>query len=201
MGSNAGCGRGSLPPDETFRLLLDEGFPSPSFDPAVLDPALEVVALRDFDKSLVGKGTPDWYLYLRADEADFDALVTGDLHQSGQAEEMWALTRTRLSVVTWRQPEYDSVVAWGQVIAYLPEIRRMIREHGDSIVYLPRARLTMKQFGKASGHLGVIASEEGRSVADVLRQAEQAVREGLADRGQLERFQDALVTVGKNRPR
>lgn len=181
--------------------MLDEGFPSPSFDPTVLDPALEVVALRDFDQSLVGQGTPDWYLFLRADEAGFHALVTGDLRQSGQAEEMWALTRTRLSVVTWRQPEYDSVVAWGQIMAYLPEIRRMISEHGHSIVFLPRARLTMKQLGKASDHLGVIASEEGRSIADLRRQAEQAVREGLAERGQLERFQDTLLTVGKNRPR
>lgn len=181
--------------------MLDEGFPSPGFDPTILDPALEVVALREFDKSLVGKGTPDWYLYLRADEAGFDALVTGDLSQSGQAEEMWALTRTRLSVVTWREPEDDPVVAWAQVIAYLPEIRRMIREHGDSVVYLPRTRLTTKQLGKASDHLGVIASEEGRSVADVRRQAEQAVRDALAERGELDRFQDALATAGKNRSR
>lgn len=54
----------------------------------------------------------------------------------------------------------------------------MIRTHGDSVVYLPPARLTTKQLGKASGHLGVIASEEGRSVAEVRLQAEQAVREG-----------------------
>lgn len=181
--------------------MLDEGFPSPGFDPTILDPTLEVVALREFDESLVGKRTPDWYLYLRADESRFNCLVTGDLNQSGQAEEMWALTRTRLSVVTWRQPEDDPVVAWGQVIAYLPEIRRMVHEHGDSIVYLPRARLTTKQLGKASDHLGVIASEEGRSVAEVRRQAEQAVRDALAERGELERFQEALVTAGKNRPR
>lgn len=182
-------------------MLLDEGFPSPGFDATVLDPALEVVALREFDKSLVGSGTPDWYLYLRADEAGFVALVTGDLRQSGQAEEMWALTRTRLSVVTWREPEDDPVVAWGQVIAYLPEVRRMIREHGDSIIYLPHARLSRKQLGKADDHLGVIASEEGRSVAEVRRQAEQAVREGLAERGELDRFQDTLATAGKYRNR
>jgi hypothetical protein len=30
-------------------LLLDEGFPSPGFDPSLLDPLLEVVALRVFD--------------------------------------------------------------------------------------------------------------------------------------------------------
>lgn len=160
-----------------------------------------MVALRDFDKRLVGNATPDWYLYLRADEEGLHALVTGDLNQSGQAAEMWTLTRTRLSVVTWRHPEPDPVVAWGQVVAYLPEIRRMIREHGDSIIYLPRARLTTQQLGKGNDHLGVIASEEGRSVAEVRRQAEQAVREALAERGELDRFQNALGTPGKSRPR
>jgi hypothetical protein len=60
--------------------------------------------------------------------------------------------------------------------------------------------LTTKQLGKASDHLGVIASEEGRSVADVRQQAEQAVREALAERRELDRFEDALATAGKNRP-
>jgi hypothetical protein len=40
--------------------LLDEGFPSPGFDPTVLDPALAVVALQEFDRSLVGQRAPDW---------------------------------------------------------------------------------------------------------------------------------------------
>lgn len=61
---------------------------------------MEVVALRAFDRSLVGKATPDWYLHLRAAEDGFDVLVTADLRQSGQAEEMWALAHTSLSVVT-----------------------------------------------------------------------------------------------------
>lgn len=160
-----------------------------------------MVALREFDSTLVGKGTPDWYLYLRADEAGFDALVTGDLRQSGQAEEMWALTRTRLSIVTWKEPEEDTVVAWGQMFAYLPEIRRMIDHHGGSIVYLPHARLAKRQLGKASGELGAIASQEGRSGAEVRREAEQSVREGLADRGELERFEEVLAKPGKDRPR
>jgi hypothetical protein len=45
-------------------LLLDEGFPSPpGFEPAMVDASVEVVALRDFDRSLTGARTPDWYLY------------------------------------------------------------------------------------------------------------------------------------------
>lgn len=160
---------------------------------------MDVVALRDFDAALVSKRIPDWYLYLRADEAGFDALVTGDLQQSGQADEMWALTRTKLSVVTWRAAEEDPVVQWGQVMAYLPEIRRMIAEHGPSIVSLPRARLTRSQLDKASAHLGVIADEEGRAVAEVRREAEQSVREALTARGELERFEAVLARPARRR--
>lgn len=180
-------------PPELFRLLLDEGFPSPRFDPAMLDPALEVVALRDFDQSLVNVKTPDWYLYLRADEAGFDALVTGDLSQSGQAEEMWTLTKTRLSVVTWRRAEEDPVVQWGQVMAYLTEVRRLIRDHGPSIVYLPSARLDTRQLSKAGDQLAIIAGEEGRSVGEIRRQAQRSVEDGLRSREELARFEDSLA--------
>lgn len=126
----------------------------------MLDPALEVVALRDLDRSLVNVRTPDWYLYLRADEAGFDALVTGDLSQSGQADEMWTLTKTTLSVVTWRRPMNDPVVQWGQIMAYLREVRRLIRERGPSIIYLPSARLNDDSLEKAGFKLSVIAREE-----------------------------------------
>lgn len=125
--------------------------------------------------------------------------MTGDLRQSGQAEEMWALTRSRLSIVTWRSPEPDPVVAWGQVFAYLPEIRRLIVAHGHSIVLLPRARLTIDQVAKANDELGAIASQEGRSLAEVRREAEQGVREGLDARGELERFEATLAVPGNRR--
>jgi hypothetical protein len=115
------------------RLLLDEGFPSPpGFRPEMVDATVEVVALREFDETLTGSGTPDWYLYLRAHEAGFDALVTRDWHQSEQIEELWTLSRTDLSVVTWHRPIEDAVREWGQLLAYLPEIRRMISENGPS---------------------------------------------------------------------
>lgn len=70
---------------------------------------MRLTSLRDFDIQLVGRGTPDWYLYLRAAEAQFDALVTRDWRQSAQAEEMWALTHTSLSVVTWSDPINDAI--------------------------------------------------------------------------------------------
>lgn len=126
-------------------------------------------------------------------------MVTGDLRQSGQADEMWALTRTNLSIVTWSSAEADPVVQWGQVMAYLAEIRRVINEHGPSIVSLPRARLHRRRAEKASAHLGVIAHEEGRAVADVRHQAEQSVREALQARGELARFEAVLARPGRSR--
>lgn len=75
-----------------MKLLLDEGFPNPpGFDLATVDGSVEVIPLAVFDPNLIGVRTPDWYLYLRAHEARFDALVTRDLSQSQQPEEMWTL--------------------------------------------------------------------------------------------------------------
>jgi len=131
------------------RLLLDEGFPSPpGFRPETVDATVEVVALREFDPTLAGSATPDWYLYLRSDEAGFDALVTRDWRQSRQMEELWTLSRMDLSVVTWRRPTEDPVREWGQLLAYLPEIRRMIDEHGPSIVFLPSVFLPSPRLDK-----------------------------------------------------
>lgn len=81
------------------------------------------------------------------------------------------------------------MVAWGQVIAYVRGDSPDDSRHGDSVVYLPRAKLTTRQLRKASDHLGVIARDEGRAVAEVRWHAELA------------RFEDALATTGKKRPR
>jgi hypothetical protein len=176
-----------------MRLLLDEGFPSPpGFRPESVDATVEVVALREFDPVLAGSGTPDWYLYLRAAEAEFDALVTRDWHQSEQPEELWTLSRTDLSVVTWRRPIEDPVREWGQLLAYLPEIRRMITDHGPSIVFLPSPRLDRKSVDKATSLLGQMASELGVSTQQVRDQARAIVQDELRLRGELARFHDQL---------
>lgn len=52
-------------------------------------------------------------------------MVTRDWHQSAQGEEMWVLTKTTLSVVTWRRPLDDPVTEWGILIAHLREIRKL----------------------------------------------------------------------------
>jgi len=172
-----------------MRLLLDEGFPSPpGFDPSAVDATVEVVALRNFDRGLVGARTPDWYLYLRADEAGFDALVTSDWHQSEQPEELWALTRTRLSIITWKRPVDDPIREWGQLLAYLPEIRRMIEDHGPSILFLPSPRLTKANLMKASEALGTIAGQLGLSNQELRYQARNVVVAELDEKDESGRF-------------
>jgi len=176
------------------RLLLDEGFPSPpGFRPESVDATVEVVALRRFDASLTGSQTPDWYLYLRAQEAGFDALVTRDWHQSEQVEELWALSRTDLSVVTWKRPIEDPVREWGQLLAYLPEVRRMITENGPSIVFLPSPRLDRKNLGKATDMIGQLATDLGISNQQVRNQARQVIEEELDGRNESERFASLLL--------
>ena len=167
-----------------MRLLLDEGFPSPpGFRPESVDATVQVTALREFDPTLTGSQTPDWYLYLRAQQAGFDALVTRDWHQSEQVEELWALSRTDLSVITWRRPIEDPVREWGQLLAYLPEIRRMLEDNGPSIVFLPSPRLDGKSLHKATAELGRLASELGISNKQLRDQARQTIEEELAARG------------------
>lgn len=176
-----------------MRLLLDEGFPSPpGFRVESVDATVEVVSLREFDGALAGASTPDWYLYLRAHEAGFDALVTRDWHQSEQVEELWALSRTDLSVVTWRRPIEDAIREWGQLLAYLPEVRLRIDDHGPSIVFLPSPRLDSKSIGKATKMLGRLAADLGESTQQIRDQARQFVREELEQRGKPARFDERL---------
>jgi hypothetical protein len=176
-----------------MRLLLDEGFPMPpGFRPEAVDASMEVCSLREFDPTLAGSQTPDWYLYFRAHEAGFDALVTRDWHQSEQAEELWALMRTNLSIVTWKKPVEDPIREWGQLLAYLPEVRRVIGSHGPSIVFLPSPRLT-KAPEKADHALGVLASERKVAVAQVRREAQAVVVDELTERDELERFRELVA--------
>jgi hypothetical protein len=154
----------------------------------MVDASVEVVALRNFDRSLTGTRTPDWYLYLRANEAHFDALVTRDWRQSEQPEELWTLTKTQLSVITWRRPIEDPIREWGQLLAYLPEIRRMITESGPSIVLLPSPRLGKSNLQRASEQLGVLATMLGISNRELRNLARATVVDGINRRGETARF-------------
>ena len=145
-----------------MQLLLDEGFPSPpGFDVSIVDGSVKAVALRDFDTALTSTRTPDWYLYLRAEQEGFDALVTHDRGQLRQAEELRVISKTKLSLITWRKPLSDPIREWGQLLAYLPEIRRLLEQHGPSLVLLPAPRLNKQNLEKASDNLGILAKDQG----------------------------------------
>lgn len=128
------------------RFLLDQNFPEPVFQIAELDPRIEYVHLRSFAPELSRVSTPDWMLYLAADAADLDGIVTRDRSQLDQEHELIALTCTRLTLVTWRHRIEDPVVEWGQLLAYSPQILRAMDAYGPSIILLPAPRLGAENF-------------------------------------------------------
>lgn len=172
-----------------MRLLLDENFPNlPDFISALGNYLAEIVSLHEFDPNLTSSRTPDWYLYLVAAEAEFDALVTRDRSQSTQAEELWALSKTDLSVVTWRRPIDDPIRLWGQLLAYLPDIAQVLDEHGPSIVFLPSTRLNKSSLTKAQEEIGQMAQQAGVSNQQIRDSARDNVLAALARMGQEGRF-------------
>ena len=172
-----------------MRLLLDENFPNlPGFFHSLGSTMTEIVSLHDLDPSLTATGTPDWYLYLRASEEEFDALVTRDKSQAEQPEEMWALSRTKISVVTWRKPIDDPVRLWGQLLAYLPDIRQVLKEHTPSIVLLPATRLSTDSLKKPSATLGIQAKQQGISNQEIRSKAQKLIMAELRRRGEETRF-------------
>lgn len=96
-------------------------------------------------------------------------------------------------MVTWRRPIQDPIREWGQLLAYLPEVRRMVAENGPSIVFLPSPRLDRKNIEKATGMLGLLASDLGISTRQVRDRARAIVHEELTARGELDRFGDRIV--------
>jgi len=148
----------------------------------VLDATVEYEHIRRFDARLTERGTPDWFIYLRAAEAGFDGIVTRDWHQSVQGEEMVALSVTSITIITWRKPIEDPVVEWGQLLAYMPLVRRLIQEQPRSVILLPTPHLDAKALRTAEAALGAMARDQGVSVTQVRREAREAIERELARR-------------------
>lgn len=129
------------PATPTYRFLLDQNFPKPVFDIESLDARVEYIHLYDFDPRLAKVTTPDWMIYLIAEQASFTGVVTRDRSQLDQDEELVVLGRNRLSVVTWRRGVEDAVAEWGQLLAYMPHVIRIVEMHGPRIILLPEPRL------------------------------------------------------------
>lgn len=79
---------------------------------------------------------------LRSGCSGVHALATRDFTQAEQAEEMVCLSRLRdFHVVSWRQRMDDPISEWGQLLAYLPLLRRFLGEHDSRVIFLPATTL------------------------------------------------------------
>lgn len=196
----ASTSTGPLP---EFRLLLDQGFPKPTgFAISELDRSVEVVHLSEFDPSLAQNSTPDWFLYCRAAEAGFQAFVARDKAQLEQLAEMYVLSRLKsLTVVTWRKGIDDPVREWGQLLAYLPQVRKRVAEAGGRALILPNPTLGGDNQHDPLKTLADEAKKLGISANEARNEARRELTDWLSMIGdEVDRFDDLLGHSRRARP-
>ena len=171
------------PPD--LRLLLDQGFPSPpGFTVRAIDHTVEAVSLYDFDSSLAENSTPDWAIYCIAARAGFDALVTRDQSQLRQSVEMFVLSRLRsFTVITWRNAIEDPVREWGQLLAYLPEVKKLFKRQDGAkrpnALLLPAPTLGENNLLRAADAFGMEVRKQDVSHAQAIAEARAEIVDWL----------------------
>jgi hypothetical protein len=177
---------------------LDQGFPKPpGFAVRTVDSSLDVVHLSDFDPQVSASSTPDWMLYWIAHHNGFDSLVTRDLAQRTQLVEMYVLSRLPgFSIITWKRPIEDPVTEWGQLIAYLPAIRKRFdndqsRGRNGTVILLPKPSLTADNILDAKAIFGELASAQSISNGRARNQAKLELKEVIEEAGgDLDEYQD-----------
>ena len=167
---------------QPLRLLLDQNFPvTPAgmrFDMLDNTVALEPFAVAFSDHARVS--TPDWKVYLLAARGGFDAVVTSDYHQLGLATEMVALDVANIGLITWRTGGPDVIVLYGQLLAYMPQIRKQLALRRESIVRLPKAHLQPSDsFTTARDVLGAMRRRDHMSYPEHRAAALADMRAGL----------------------
>jgi hypothetical protein len=186
----------SAPPQPPeFALLLDQGFPKPTaFAISELDRTVRVQHLSDFAPHLAEQSTPDWYVYCAAAEAGFNALVIRDRAQLDQLAEMYVLSRLNaLTVVTWRKGIDDPVREWGQLLAYLPQVKQRCLEAGGRAIQLPAPTLGKDAFYDPRETIGAEANRRGVSVGQVRTEARAEIADWLDLSGEASDRFDALL--------
>lgn len=168
----------------TERWLLDQNFPKPVFeDIAELDRSTRFEHFSDIAPDLAAVSTPDFMVYLVGEAQGFTGVVTRDLSQLEDDDSLVTLAHLTLSVVTWKRGVDDALVLWGQLLAYMPQVRRLLGQSGPGIVVLPAPRLGPQHLFKASS-IG-----RGRQAVDKVSWPERqqrsldAIRTELHDRG------------------
>lgn len=165
-----------------MKLLLDQNFPSPIVDLSSVDATVDVVSLDSFDRRLTRPRTPDWLIYLRAVEGGFDAVVTRDTSQLDEAEEMVALDDSGMNVITWRHAVEDPIQEWGQLLAYLPLVKRRLEGQRSTILLLPRPSLSQDQILRAHARAGEIAAGMNVAFAELRAEARSTMKTELSSR-------------------
>ncbi len=170
---------------DTFRLLLDQGFPKPPWSVPELDRSVTVVHFSDLDPALATSSTPDWFVYCLAAEHGFHELAVRDMSQVNQSVEMYVLSRLKeLTIVTWRKGNDDPIREWGQILAYLPQIRTRVLEVGGRILMLPTPAIQGSSICPAKDQIGKIAKLRGVSNEQVRHEAQSEITEWLEVSGE-----------------
>ena len=165
---------------ERLRLLLDQGFPKPpGCNPSSVDRNLDWQHLFDWKPELSLRSTPDWVLDCEAAFGGFNAIVTRDFSQIEQAEEMVCLSRLRhFHVISWKNRMDDPISEWGQLLAYLPLLRRHVGEKESRVIFLPTPTLAHgRNVHPPAEFIAAIGESRGHSVAQTRRDAMEAMRD------------------------
>jgi len=121
-------------------------------------------------------------IYLAAQSGGMDGVVTRDLEQIRDPDSLVALILTDMCVITWATPIEDSVSEWAQLVAYMPEIKKRLREDRRRILLLPAPRLRNDQTLKASDILGEMASQRNTTAGELRYACFKRMRKVLKER-------------------
>ena len=81
-------------------------------------------------------------------------------------------------MITWRRPIEDPVRVWGQLLAYLPEVKKL-RDPQPRAILLPEPKLTADNVYDPMEALGTEARRQGISLQQVRSEARRAMHDWL----------------------
>jgi hypothetical protein len=110
-----------------LHFVLDHNFPYQVVHGLDWPPYLRLSALKDVAPDLIDE-PEDWRILLAlAAMGDVDGYITNDDTMLATAEEMVALTRTRLALVVTTGVGHNPLRASGLLMTYLSEIARQVQ--------------------------------------------------------------------------
>lgn len=86
----------------------------------------------------------------------------------------------RLSIVTWRKGIDDPVREWGQLLAYLPDVKRRCLESGGRAIVLPTPSLSNSSFHNPADTIGIEATNRRVSTREIHAAARAEIADWLA---------------------